>query len=81
MADPSSHPQRSHSSSSQKDLLPIEVAIGLTTVPFLAALVGTKMLASAVQELGRWSEELFRGDRLPSLDLPSPPPSNTTGNP
>jgi len=44
--------------------------IGVATVPMLVALVGGKLLAEMSQDLGQWSEELFRGDRLPLLKTP-----------
>ncbi len=54
----------------------IETAIAVATVPTLAAIVGAKVLANAAQDLGDWSEELFRGDRLPALNLPPDPPTD-----
>lgn len=57
-------------------LLPAQVAIGLATVPVLGLLVGSRLLASGLQTVGDWSEELWRGDRLPSLTPPSAPPPN-----
>ena len=43
--------------------------LSVTTAPLLLALVGAKAIAEAVQELGELTEEVFRGDRLPLLDL------------
>lgn len=60
-----------------RGLLPVEVAIGLVTVPALITLVGAKAFADTVQNLGQWSEELFRGDRLPMLNVPPSTPSDT----
>lgn len=54
----------------QPTILTIEVLIGLATGPVLVALVGSKVLAGAVCELGQMSEEFFRGDRLPLLKFP-----------
>ncbi|MDX2245096.1 MAG: hypothetical protein NW224_30835 [Leptolyngbyaceae cyanobacterium bins.302] len=62
--------------SSHENLIAIELAIGLVTAPALIALVGAKVLAEASHSLGRWSEELFRGDRLPRLNVPPTPPPN-----
>lgn len=59
-----------------RNLLAVEVAVGLVTVPMLMTLVGAKALADTVQHLGLWSEELFRGDRLPVLNVPPSPPSD-----
>lgn len=63
--------------SSRDNLIAIEVAISLVTVPALVALVGAKALTEAAHSLGQWSEELFRGDRLPLLNVPPSPPSDT----
>lgn len=46
-----------------------DVALGLATIPALVVLVGGSAIAQTLQELGTMSEELFRGDRLPELDL------------
>jgi hypothetical protein len=59
------------------DSLPIELAVGLVTVPALVALVGAKVLTTAAHDLGRWSEEVFRGDRLPLLNIPPSAPSDS----
>lgn len=60
-------------------VLPVQVAIGVATAPILAAFVGGRLLASAMHNLGQWSEELFRGDRLPSINSsPATPPTPNT---
>ncbi|MGV0027782.1 hypothetical protein [Phormidesmis priestleyi] len=46
-----------------------EILLGLATLPVLAGLVGINAIAQSIQELGVLSEEIFRGDRLPILDL------------
>ncbi|HEY9805100.1 MAG TPA: hypothetical protein V6D04_00910 [Candidatus Obscuribacterales bacterium] len=51
--------------------------LSLATLPVLAALIGGKALAEWVQELGEMSEEVFRGDRLPTIDFPSPEPMSS----
>jgi hypothetical protein len=77
-ATPAHNPNRR--AASTQTSLPVEVAIALTTAPLLIVLVGTKVLSNTMQDLGRWSEELFRGDRLPLLNLQSSsPPSSNTG--
>ncbi len=48
----------------------LETAIAVATAPTVIALVGAKLLADAAQEMGQWSEEVFRGDRLPILNIP-----------
>ncbi len=58
-------------------LLPVQIAIGLATVPVLGLLVGSRLVAAGLQTVGDWSEELWRGDRLPSLTPPTAPPPNT----
>lgn len=47
-----------------------EILISLATAPVLALLVGGKALIEGVREVGVWSEEIFRGDRLPLLNSP-----------
>lgn len=51
--------------------------LSLATVPLLAALLGSKALAEWGQELGQLSEEVFRGDRLPTIDFPTTHPANS----
>lgn len=50
-----------------------DVLIGLATGPLLVALVAGRAIAQAMKEVGEASEELFRGDRLPVLHIPTPP--------
>ncbi|MBD2022225.1 hypothetical protein H6F43_18760 [Leptolyngbya sp. FACHB-36] len=47
-----------------------EVLLSFATVPLLIGLVAGKAIADAVQEIGLLSEEVFRGDRLPTLNVP-----------
>jgi hypothetical protein len=49
-----------------------EILLGLATLPVLVGLVSIQAIGQVVQELGVLSEELFRGDRLPVLDLSEP---------
>lgn len=49
-----------------------EVAIGLSSLPSLSLLVIGHLIADGLVELGQQSEELFRGERLPSLPLMKP---------
>lgn len=45
--------------------------IGLATGPVLLALIAGRVASRLMQEVGEASEELFRGDRLPTLRMPS----------
>lgn len=53
-----------------------EILLAFATLPVLAGLVGVNAIAQSVQELGVLSEEIFRGDRLPVLDLSNPSDSS-----
>ncbi|MDX2212376.1 MAG: hypothetical protein SFY66_03715 [Oculatellaceae cyanobacterium bins.114] len=57
------------------------ILIGIGTVPVLAVLLGSKAIAELMQHVGQASEELFRGDRLPILNLSSQPESAATDEP
>ncbi|MGB3491734.1 MAG: hypothetical protein WBA57_03325 [Elainellaceae cyanobacterium] len=57
---------------------PCDLAIALTTIPTLAGLVVMKSLGDMVIDLGLTSEEVFRGDRLPILNMPNMSPSSET---
>jgi hypothetical protein len=46
--------------------------VGLGTAPLLVGVLGARAIASAIQELGCASEEIFRGDRLPILKITPP---------
>jgi hypothetical protein len=56
-------------SSNSLNFLDPDVALSLVTVPVLGAIVAGSAIANAVQTVGVLSEEIFRGDRLPVLDL------------
>jgi hypothetical protein len=46
-----------------------EILLSLATPPVLLFLLGSKAIAELLQDLGQASEEVFRGDRLPVLNL------------
>lgn len=50
--------------------------LSLTTAPLLLALIGSRALAELAKEIGLASEEIFRGDRLPTLKISSTLPSD-----
>lgn len=54
----------------------IDWGLALAIPPFLGALRLAETLGVELQTLGEWSEELFRGQRLPVLPFPDtdPPP-------
>lgn len=49
--------------------LAIDVTIGLTTCGLVALLAASQAATEGLTRLGQTSEELFRGDRLPTLPL------------
>ncbi len=48
-----------------------ETLISLATLPTLALLFATRSTTLGLLTLGRWSEELLRGDRLPPIHGPN----------
>lgn len=52
--------------------LAVDFTVCLTTVPLLSLLLLERTLTITLNELGEASEELFRGDRLPTLPLLEP---------
>lgn len=48
----------------------VDWGLALATLPFLGALSLAQALSAELQTLGEWSEELFRGQRLPVLPFP-----------
>ncbi|RMF23408.1 MAG: hypothetical protein D6756_08830 [Cyanobacteria bacterium J083] len=52
-------------------LLPPKVALSLVTAPFLAGIILGEHLEKTLIELGEASEEIFRGERLPTLSFPN----------
>ena len=69
----------SNSNSTETSLFKIapELLLSLATGPLLVALLGTRAMTQLMQELGQMSEEVFRGDRLPILDLSITQPPNS----
>ena len=58
---------------------PTDILLSLSTAPVLLVLIGSKVAAGLVAELGQASEEVFRGDRLPILKI-STNPDQPSGN-
>ncbi|BAU42452.1 MULTISPECIES: hypothetical protein [Cyanophyceae] len=52
-------------------LKPEDVLLSVATVPLLAGLVAARAIAQVMVSVGQTSEELFRGDRLPTLHVHS----------
>ena len=50
----------------------------MAVLPVLTGFVGIRMLATATAELGELAEEIFRGDRLPLLNIPQPQSNETS---
>lgn len=57
--------------------IPVEVLISLTTGPALVLLIANKAIGSLIGEFSQRSEELFRGDRLPTVPFPGSPKRET----
>lgn len=51
-------------------LTPSDVVISVLVPPLLLGLFLAQRTAGGLQQLGRTSEELFRGERLPFLPVP-----------
>ncbi|MGD1899314.1 MAG: hypothetical protein ACFB16_20500 [Phormidesmis sp.] len=49
--------------------VPADFLVSLASLPLMSILVSGHRLANSLTQLGTSSEELFRGDRLPSLPL------------
>ncbi|MGC1310464.1 MAG: hypothetical protein WA885_24805 [Phormidesmis sp.] len=60
---------RSHPTLSIPLPLATDLALGLGTVPLLLLLASSRLVAEGLTQLGQQSEEVFRGDRLPTLPL------------
>ena len=54
--------------------------LSLATGPLLVALLSGKALAEWLQELGQMSEEVFRGDRLPTIGFPTTHPDSESSD-
>lgn len=53
---------------SHSDLFP-QICLSLVTGPLLLILIAAQTLNQMLSEMGRASEEIFRGERLPILPL------------
>lgn len=47
-----------------------ELLLSLATGPVLLGLLGNRAINQLLPEIGLYSEEIFRGDRLPMLNFP-----------
>ncbi|MGI8934095.1 hypothetical protein [Leptolyngbya sp. BC1307] len=45
----------------------VDLTIGLSALPLIALLISSRFVADSLIQFGQASEEIFRGDRLPSL--------------
>jgi hypothetical protein len=52
-----------------------EICIGLATPPIVLAAIVTPVMGRSLQQISRWSDDLLRGERLPLLPFPFPPPT------
>jgi hypothetical protein len=53
----------------RSSMLPPEMLISLATPGVLLALIGGKIVAQSITTLGLLSEDLLRGDRLPTIAI------------
>lgn len=49
----------------------MSIWLSLVTIPWISSLLMTQKLAEELLEMGKASEEIFRGDRLPILPFPA----------
>ncbi|MBE9041897.1 hypothetical protein IQ235_14030 [Oscillatoriales cyanobacterium LEGE 11467] len=56
-----------------------DLLLGLAVAPVLAGLWGGQILLEWMREVGQVSEEILRGDRLPTLNFP--PSEERVGDP
>lgn len=54
-----------------------KISLSFLTSPFLLGLMSLESILQELQEMGKASEEVFRGDRLPILNF-SPSEQKTT---
>jgi hypothetical protein len=47
-----------------------ELCVGLVTPPVVVAAIVAPLLGRSLQQIGRFSEDLLRGERLPVLHFP-----------
>lgn len=52
--------------------LPSELVIGALVPPVLLGLLASRALADVVTQVGLVSEQLYRGERLPTLNVSDP---------
>ena len=52
---------------------PQDLLLSVATVPLVAGLVAGRAIAELIFSISEASEEVFRGDRLPVLNLNHPP--------
>lgn len=65
-------------SASKQEIFPSQLTLSLVTLPFLGSLLLAEELTKGSIELGKMSEEIFRGDRLPILPFPESPSAAET---
>lgn len=51
---------------------PAALWVSFATIPMLLGILAARSLTENLSELGRASEEIFRGERLPILNFPEP---------
>ncbi len=54
----------------KKISIPSNVSLSFLALPYLTTLIVIKTGIQALQELGDVTQEIFRGDRLPILNIP-----------
>lgn len=54
-------------------IIPTEILLGLVTAPLLLGILCGKATLELMQSVGEASEEVFRGDRLPGINIPDRP--------
>ena len=52
---------------------PTELLIGALVPPVLLGILASRVLADGLTQMGLASEQLFAGERLPNLNLATPP--------
>lgn len=52
-------------------VLPVNVLLSLATGPVLIGMVLLQIVLQSIVQMGETSEEILRGDRLPTLKLPT----------
>lgn len=74
----SDHKNESEASTTLPFDISPEILLSLATGPLLLGILGGRALMEVVQEVSQLSEEIFRGDRLPTLNDPLPTATETT---